>query len=426
MNKIILISNYFTPCTLTPSQRISYWAQHFHRLGYYPTVITREWKADIKSHFDTKRAIGDQVRHEKYETYEVYYLPFRPGILDKAYLKWGETSFRPLFFLVKLLDVLLVSVTLRFTSYANFFPFLKNLSKKENFKQLLISGEPFYLFKIGYMGRKQLNLNWIADYRDDWSTNELQRQKGSGFLRKVIFKIEAIYEKQWLQTADHVISVSHQYTNRISKFLNIPGITIENGFEETLLDLSKPPLFDNFTLVYSGTVYPSQNIEVILEALKSGLKQNKPFHLVFLGSGFDIKEKKRIEGMINPILRPYVKVTERMPREEALTYLLRSHAVLGISYGKMKGIPSSKLYEYIGLKKPVLLCPTDEDIMQEILQEVGLGFFAEDVESCLKEIEKIRALYNNGGIKNLEDSAKEKVLKFSRFVQMSKLKALVQ
>ncbi|HSJ69436.1 MAG TPA: hypothetical protein VK921_17275, partial [Anditalea sp.] len=112
MNKIILISNYFTPCTLTPSQRISYWAKHFNRLGYYPTVITREWKADIKSHFDTKKAIGEQVRHEKYETYEVYYLPFQPGILDRAYVKWGETSWRPLFLLVKLLDVLLVSLTL--------------------------------------------------------------------------------------------------------------------------------------------------------------------------------------------------------------------------------------------------------------------------------------------------------------------------
>lgn len=409
---------------MTPSQRISYWAQHLYKIGIFPTIITREWEAHNKSHSDTKRPIGESIRYEIHENYEVYYLPFKPGILDRAYVKIGETALRPLFLIIKVLDVLLVNFTLRFSSYANFYPFLRQLVKNKHFEGLLISGEPFYLFKVGYYARKELGIPWVADYRDDWSTNELQRQKGSGFLRKIIFKIEAIYEKQWVRTANHVISVSKQYTNRISVFLKVPGLTIENGFEETLLDLPKPPLTDQFTVVYSGTVYPSQRIDIILEALEAALNKGRPFRLVFLGSGFDVKEKRRIEAMIIPSLHPYVDVTDRIPRSEALSYILKSHVVLGISYGNMKGIPSSKLYEYIGLKKPVLLCPTDGDIMEEILQEVGLGFFAIDAKTCLREIEKIQQLYENDKIKLLEASATDKVLKFSRFVQMSKLKGL--
>jgi glycosyltransferase involved in cell wall biosynthesis len=425
LKKVVLISFYFFPCTLTPSQRISYWAKHLHKLGFYPIVITREWSENIQSHFDTKRPIGDQVRHEKHANYEVYYLPFQPGILDKAYLRWGETAMRPLFLMTKLLDVILANFTLKFTSYSGFFPFLKQLRRKENFSKLIISGEPFYLFKVGYQAFHLLNLHWIADYRDDWSTNELQRQKGGGFLRKIIFKIEAHYERRWVSTADHIISVSKPYTKRIADFLKLEGLTIENGFEENILELEQPPLFEEFTLVYSGTIYPSQNIKVILEALKICINEKRPFRLVFLGSGFDIKEKKRIASLVETDLQPYVEVTERLPRDEALNYLQKSHAVLGISYGSLKGIPSSKLYEYIGLKKPVLLVPTDNDLMEGILKEVGLGFFSEDAKACVMEIDRIRSLYDNGEITLFSKAAEKKVHKYSRFNQMSKISTLL-
>lgn len=425
LRKILLISFYFSPCTLTPSQRISYWAKHLHKLGFYPTVITREWSGKIESHFDTKKPMGTDIRHEKFDTYEVYYLPFKPGILDKAYQKWGEGKLRVLFLLTKLVDVIVAKLTLRFTSFHNFFPLVKKLNDKEKFEKLIISGEPFYLFKIGYLSRKNLGLNWIADYRDDWSTSEVERQKGSGFLRKILFYIEGQYEKKWVNSAESIISVSENYTKRISSFVDVPGLVIENGFEETLLDLPDHSKFPEFTVVYSGTLYPSQDISIILNALKISVENGQPFQLVFLGTGFDLKEKNRINKIVGSNLQPYVKITERIPRTEALTYLQKAHVVLSIAHHNLKGIPSSKLYEYIGLKKPVLLCPGDSDVMEEILDNVGLGFFAYDVDSCLAELEKIRQLYTTDQIKRLESKSAEKVLQYSRFEQMSKIKELL-
>ncbi len=129
MIRIALISFYFSPCTLTPSQRITYWAQNLHKIGIYPIVITREWEENIRSHAETKKPVGKTVRHQKFDHYEVYYLPFKPGILDRAYLKWGETVLRPLFLMVKFLDVLLANFTLIHTSYSSFFPFLKKTQR---------------------------------------------------------------------------------------------------------------------------------------------------------------------------------------------------------------------------------------------------------------------------------------------------------
>lgn len=421
MRKILLISFYFSPCTLTPSQRITYWAKNFHKLGYYPTVITREWKEETQSHFDTKKPLGVKIRHEKYPEFEVYYLPFIPGILDRSYLKFGETAKRPLFLLTKLLDVFLAGFTLRFTSFRALENFAHSLIQKESFESVIISGEPFYLFRIGFELKKKFGLNWIADYRDDWNTNELQMAKSGGLVRKWIATIEAVYERKWVGTAKTIVSVSEPYTKRISDFIQIPGITIQNGFEEELLSLRTNELFEDFTIVYSGVLYPSQDVNLILGALELAFDLNKPFRLIFLGAGFDVKERRRLEGVVPEKIRHLISVTDRLPREKALGILKKSHAFLGISYGIMKGIPSSKLYEYMGLQKPVILCASDHDIMEAMLTDTGLGFFADSSEEALVKIGQIKDLYSKGLIDEFRNKSISGIMKYTRFQQLEKI-----
>ena len=49
MKKILIISYFFPPCNLTPSQRTISWARLLHKHGYYPIVITRRWDTKINS-----------------------------------------------------------------------------------------------------------------------------------------------------------------------------------------------------------------------------------------------------------------------------------------------------------------------------------------------------------------------------------------
>ncbi len=425
MKNILLISNYFTPCTLTPSQRITFWARNMHRLGYYPTVITRDWTSQTRSHQDTKRPLGEKVRHEVFETHEVYYLPFQPGILDQAYLAFGESALRPLFLMVKLLDVFLARFTLKFTSFANFIPFIKKLLNERSFDSAIISGEPFYLFRIGYSLKKEFGLSWIADYRDDWSTNELQMEKSGGAVRKWIAKVESDYEQEWVGSADSVISVSQVYTHRIARFLGKKGYTIENGFEEELMSISPQSLHQVFTIIYSGVLYPSQDLSFIFGALKLAIDAEVPFQVIFLGAGYDLKERRRIEDLLPAELKPFVKVTDRLPREEALVELQKSHAFLAMAYGNMKGIPSSKLYEYIALGKPIILSPSDGDIMETMLNKAGLGFSANSAEECFEQIQRIRNLYHNGLVEKLKENSKSKIEQYSRFNQLKQIKEVL-
>ncbi len=427
MKKILLVSFYFRPCTLTPAQRITYWAQNFYKLGYYPIIVSRAWTHDLKTHRDTKAPLGKELIIKKFPQYEVHYLPFKPGILDRAYHKFGEGVFRPLFLVTKLLDVFLVRFTLTFTSFSNFQPYLSKLVKEESPAKMLISGEPFYLFRLGYVLGRKYKLSWVADYRDDWTTNELQMDKSGGAIRRMIAKLESNYEKKWVGSADGIISVSERYTERIADFLGKPRVTVQNGFEESITEMDSVELEQDFTVVYSGVLYPSQDLSLILEVSNRCFQSGSPFQLIFLGAGFDPKEKARIESLVPKHLMPWVEVTTRFPRQEAIQKLRKSHVLLGIAYGQMKGIPSSKLYEYLALGKPILLCPSDKDIMESMVMEAGLGFTANDPVEGELQIKRLKELYKSPGlVEEMKLNSQRNIGKFSRFEQMKKLLPILE
>jgi glycosyltransferase involved in cell wall biosynthesis len=423
MKKVVVLTHYFSPCTLTPSQRITYWAKNLNRIGYYPIVVTRHWDSNIRSHKMTKLPFGIKIHVEKYDTYEVHYLPFKPGLLDWSYLKFGENMLRPLFLFSKVIDVLLLPFTLRHTSYWNYHKFLFSFfSRNGDVDKLIISGEPFYLFKIGYLISKKYGIKWLADYRDDWSTSAVEEGKGSGFFRKLIFKFESVFEKKWVGTAKAISSVSELYTNRISDLTKIQGVTIENGFEERLLDLKTLPLFSEFTIIYSGTLYPSQDLSILLDLLTKLQQMHILFKLIFLGTGFDSKERNRINSLVPDLLKPYVQVTDRLPRDEALIMLQKAHVLLGIAHTGLAGIPSSKLYEYLALGKPILLCPSDGDVMESMVTEAGLGFIANNPNEGVLQINRIKSMYKTPElVEEMKLKSQEKIGKFSRFEQMKKL-----
>ena len=51
----------------------------------------------------------------------------------------------------------------------------KELCRKKSFDLILVTGEPFILFKYGHKISKEFGIPWIADYRDVWTTLKFQK-----------------------------------------------------------------------------------------------------------------------------------------------------------------------------------------------------------------------------------------------------------
>jgi hypothetical protein len=98
----------------------------------------------------------------------------------------------------------------------------------------------------------------------------------------------------------------------------------------------------------------------------------------------------------------------------------KSDLLLMVSYRNMKGIPGSKLYQYLGSKKPIFLCPSDNDIVESTLQETGLGIICKDEHEAFVKLDHLLERHKNGK-PLIENINHEKIANYSRRKQVEKL-----
>lgn len=380
MKNIIIISYFFAPCNLTASQRALGWVKYLKEFGYYPVVITRNWDVKIKKQSDISAPSGKKVIHKIEDGYEVYYLPYKGNLKDRIYSRFGD-KFSVLRRFLSLTELVGQHFSNYFIPYSNIYNFAKDLIKGEKFKMLLITANPFIQFKFGYDLNRKFKIPWIADYRDDWSTDELSEKKGG--LNRILHKLDCKSEKKWVESASLITSVSPYYIKKISDFTGVDGETIYNGFFEEEYTANAETLFDDITLTYNGTLYPSQNVEVFIEGFKKSIEKLKfPFtkvKLYFPGLEYKPDQAERIRKLLKGYEDHYI-ITNRISRDEVIKIQRKSHVLLMFPHNNIKGIPSSKLYEYLGLQKPILISPSDNDILEQTVKETNSGIVCQTAD----------------------------------------------
>jgi len=301
MEKILIIAYFLPPCNLPASQRAYGWANHLKEFGYYPIIVTRSWDNEIKTPLDAYKKSGSRLKHEKFTNYEVFYLPYHPNLRDKIYTKYGDSKYIKIRKLLTLFELFTQNFTNYFIPFKNIYKFSEEyLKNNKNVNKVIITANPFILFKFGYLLNKQLNVKWIADYRDEWSTQQLIIK--NSLFQKLILKLESYYEKKWVGTSELITSISGHYIDKIAKFVGRPGIIILHGYteEEFALEAEKniqSELFTDFTIVYNGTLYPTQKIEMFLSAVKKLIDFNNTtgnIKLHFPGLAYDMTQKDRV------------------------------------------------------------------------------------------------------------------------------------
>jgi glycosyltransferase involved in cell wall biosynthesis len=415
MKKIIILSYYFPPCNLTPAERVFSWAKYFHENGYYPIIITRNWDRPIKESIDEHFSSGDKIKHEVHDTHEVYYIPYKNNLKNKFFIKFSGTSYYTLYLMIAFIYSILENFTSSFTSLQPLYKFLKTyLKQHKEIKLMLISANPFHQFKFGYLLNKKLGIKWIADYRDDWNTNEFSISKI--FFKKIIKKISTRKEKKWVKSASFFTSVSSRYVKKIKQLVGIDGYVIENGFMPENYEENAYELFSNFTVTYVGSLYPSQPIEIFLNTIKKFINTFSvppPIKIIFIGILADPISFDRIKKYIKGY-ESYFQFTHRIDKKEAIEVQKKSHLLIAVSYIRLKGIPGSKLYEYLAIKKLVLVCPTDNDIIEEILTKTGQGIFVNNQEECLAVLESLYQEWIDTGIISMPKINEIAILNYSR------------
>lgn len=410
---------------MTASQRIEGWVKYLSLFGYYPIVITRNWDITINSPEDASITTGVGVIQEKNQNYEVHYVPYKASRRDDIFVKNKDKKYiQKLSKILTVRDLLFEGINNKAIPYANIYEYSRKIiNENQDINFAIISAKPFNQFKFGYLLNKEFGLKWIADYRDDWNTSELE-SKTTG-LMKYISKIQSKNEKKWVGSSECITSISKIYKDRISQFVKKKGFVILNGFDgvEDTEIIKK----DNkrFCITYNGSLYPTQSIEPILNAVKK-IIQNEEFqievHLNFPGLGFDKIQEKRVRDLMKGF-EQFVHITNRIPKNEVVHIQKNSDLLLMVAHGMVKGVPSSKLYEYIGIKKQILLFPNDHDIIEETLNDTGLGLICDTEDQIYDHLVSLIKLKEKGETETLviDDSKIEYYSRKNQAAELAKL-----
>lgn len=313
--------------------------------------------------------------HIKEKEYEVYYMPYRGSLKDRLYFKYGE-KFSLIRKALSFLELLRQNFTTKAVPFSNLHQKAEQLiNKDDSIKKLIITGNPFVCFQFGYLLKRKFSaIEWIADYRDDWTTTELIQKRG--ILQNLLHFLDRKSEKKWVSSAKFITSVSKHYADKIGNFVGKKGYELLNGHSEEIKrtsDLASTP--GQFTITYNGSLYKTQKIEPFLDVFKSltdHYKNKLNLHINFPGLGFDKEQEQRVRLNLKNYEKHFT-ITNRIDREQVLQIQRDSNLLLMIAHENLKGVPSSKLYEYIGLGMPILLYPDDGDIIRKTLLDTGLG-----------------------------------------------------
>ena len=398
MQKALIISYFFPPCNLTAASRIGSWEKYLPENDIYPIVVTRNWTGKELTEEQRLESSGEQKRFVKKPNSEIHYMPYKASLRDQFFIKGKNNSLFA--FLSKLLTfiyLILQNVSLKFIPYNNlYYQAKKLLNEDKEIKTLIISGNPFEQFYFGYLLKKEFpNIKWIADYRDEWTTSEINE---FGFFRGKINSLHQYFEKKWISKAD-LVTANTNYAK--SKLISLHGDKCEkllNGFDEKIANKGQDELtFNQLVIVHNGTLYPTQKLDLLKEALlEIEIPDNFTIKLKFPG----IKIKADISNLVEKQFQNVpinLELTDRLPKKEIIEMQQKADVLLMVAHEGKKGIVGSKLYEYLSLEKKVLLCPTDNDELEETLLGSNLGIIINDKKELIIELEKlIKSKIQNG------------------------------
>lgn len=260
--------------------------------------------------------------------------------------------------------------------------FLSDYIQKEHIDTIITTGPPHSLHLIGLQLKQKFNVNWLADFRDPWTTigynKELKLTKSS---QEKHLKLE----KDVLQTADQIIVTSENTKREFQHKTQKPITVITNGYD--VFNVPRVKKDAKFTLAHIGSLLSERNPKVLWKVLSEFIQDNEEFKNSFELQLIGVVSDDVMTSISEFGLKSYVNVVGYVSHEEALKAQRQSRVLLLVEIDSedTKAIIPGKLFEYMVSETPILaIGPKDSDV-ERIIKNTNTGsYFYYDAEDVLK------------------------------------------
>ncbi len=261
---------------------------------------------------------------------------------------------------------------------------------------LWATAQPWSTLIAGMKCKQATGLPLVLDFRDDWTTSNIDFRKTKHLER------EKRLEQEILASADAVVAVTPHIVDALRKrrpqrlaanhFHYIP-----NGFDPEHFPTSTeamPSRSGTFTILHAGGLYEKRPITPLLEFIKAWLDQQperrKEIKVVLAGRTTTQVDKEILDsGMEDMILKlgfvSHLQVRKLM--QQSSVNLLMIERVKTAAW-----LFTGKVFEYIGARRPILMLGPDPSPLADLLKETGLGHIA-DYEQPSRTAEILEAIY---------------------------------
>jgi len=383
--KILILCNDFPPINSIGAERPYSWYLYFKEFGLDPVVITKNWTTNGNNPFNQvgknrlveKTNEGVIIRAQSHLTPSHYF--FRLFGKRLSFFRKGLT------FIEKILAFQFSFLDQHISIYNE----ARRYIKANKIDLIITTGEPFLLFKYGYLLKKEFNIKWIADYRDGWSLNHVRSVK-KDILNSFIWRNEFKFEKKYTKTADLITTVDPDLARKIGHLTNKKVEVVYNGFWEyydnKIDSVNKAKLVFNHT----GTLTIGQRLEFLLDAIieLKNEKQitEKDFRLNLIGLEYFPDQMLRLQPYMKSI-GEFIHTTPRLPKNEAVAMNLEADYLVNFTDENYSAI-YAKTYDYIACQKPILVIPGDGNLLDEMITTKKLGYILNSKEELINFIKQ--------------------------------------
>lgn len=418
MYKALILAYYYPPMGLSGVQRTLKFTKYMNKFNWHPTVVTAGnvgyYAYDLSLLREAQDAGVEIIRTNAFDINTLLGKKSTTVNIPKEFIRKTLSNLSKVFF---------IPDNKKYWAKST-YTIAKNLLNKEKFDVLFVTIPPYSSFVYAAKLKNEFHIPLIVDYRDLWYENQFS------FYPTPYHKYRnKQLEYNSLKTADRIIVINRKMKEKLLvnyPFLSFDEIVIiPHGFdpedfqvqiEEELKSKSK------MRFTYSGTFYADITPEYFLKAVKK-LSIERPdivanIELEFIGLMRD--EYKKLINQLQ--LNEYVKIHGYIEHKEVIKKLLATDILwfmIGKNTRNADTISTSKLFEYIGTKKPILGC-VPEGAAKSALIEYGASFISspDNVEEIKNKIVEIHTLYVN---KNLPLPNEEFIQKHNRILLTEQL-----
>ena len=291
-------------------------------------------------------------------------------------------------------------------------PSVKFLSEyiSENPVDIVITtGPPHSLHLIGMQLQKELDIKWIADFRDPWTTihyhKSLRLSKASARKHKAL-------EASVLKSASIITVTSPTTKKEFGMITERPIEVITNGYDITeKIDFEIDSVF---SISHIGSLLSERNPEILWKVLAEICKEDQNFkkdlQLKFAGAvSQEVKQSlENFQLLENCKFLGYVSHTEALRLQHKSQVLL----LVEINRAETRAIIPGKLFEYLAAKRPIIALGPKESDIEGIIQDTNAGKFFSywDNDELKAEILQLYKDFKSGHLK----IASQGIEKYSR------------